>query len=885
MLIRAVRAFLIRLMGALGWRATGEFDDELAAHVDMHVADNIRLGMSPDEARRVALARLGGLQTARQRYQERQGLPALEHLALDIRDAFRTLGHNRGFVAVAFLTIALGMAGPTTMFAMAKQWILDPLPFSEPDNLLDLRNLDRVSGNYGSVSVADFLDWQREATALQDLAAYRFAYARLTGIERAEMVRGADVTPTFFGVLGVQSAAGRTFGPRDGEPGTASVAIISDAMSRRQFTGGDPVGRTIRLDGTDHTIVGVLPPAFLFTLLGAIDVWRPLAFTPAEAANRRQRSIVGLGRLRPGRGVEDARTQLAGIANRLSSAYPETNARRDVRVLRLADEVRLHHDAGIVIPALFAMMVCVLLVACVNVTNVMFARASTRRQEIAVRLAMGASRFRIVRQWLVEHLLVFLTAGAAGVVLTFYGAEWITRSIPAENRQFLRNSGLLTIDFAVLMFGLLVAGLCGLIFGLMPAMMNTRSDVNADLRDSATRTTSGRGASRFRAVLVVSEVALSLALLISAGLLVLTTRNITGVDVGFDPKQLITFGLTLDERQYRNDSDTRLFYDRLLSTLERVDGVSAASAATLVPFGTEGRSAEFFIDGEPETSAGQTPLVALSEVSAQYARTLGLRLESGRFLSEADGADAPRAAMVNEALAARLLPDRNALGLPIRISRSSTDVWRIVGIVRNVKNYESRELDEPQVYVPLSQSPRREATVVLRVTRELDQLSAGIRDAVVKTDPAEPIRDLTTMDERISRFTAPYEIVSAFVAFFGAVTLLLAGVGVYGVVAYSFSRRTREIGIRMSLGATPASAVALVLRQLRTFLLAGVVPGLLLAWLLGQMLKGFLFGVPPNDWRLYLAMTLLLAFVTLVAVVVPARRAASIDPSVALRYE
>ena len=852
----------------------------------MHVADNLGRGLSPEEARRVALARLGGMQTARQRYREQQGLPPLEHLAHDIRDAFRALARGPGFVAVALFTIALGIAGPTIMFAMAKQWIVDPLPFTQSDDLLDLRNLDRVSGNYGGTSIADFLDWQRSATAVQDMAGYRLSSVRLTGLERAEQIRGAQVTPNFFSVLGVSAAVGRTLDQRDNESGNANVVVISDAMWRRQFAGAlDTVGRAIRLDADDYTIVGVLPPSFQFTLLGAVDVWRPLVFTPGDAANRRQRSIVGVGRLAPGRRVEDARTELEGVAARLTSTYPDTNARRNVRVLRLADEVRLHHDAGVVIPALFAMMVCVLLIACVNMTNVMFARASTRRQEMAVRLAIGASRFRIVRQWLVEHVSLFVIAGGIGVVLTVYGTQWITRSIPAESRQFLRNGGVLTVDTWVLAFGLIVAAVCGVVFGLIPAMMITRSDVNKDLRDATARSTSGRGAIRFRAALVISEVALSLALLISAGLLVITARNITSVDVGFVPQHLVTFGLSLDERQYRDEADIRLFYDRVLTSLVNLPGIQSAGAATLVPFGSEGRSAELFIDGGPETTAAETPRVALSEVTGDYAKTLGLRLDAGRFLDEGDSAAAPKRAMVNKALAARLLADRNVIGTRIRIGRTSKDVWEIVGVVGNVKNYEAIEPEEPQVYLPFAQTPARDATVVLRASRDLDQLSDGIRRAVAGIDPSEPITDLTTMEERIRRVIAPYEIVATFVMFFGAITLLLAGVGVYGVVAYSFAQRTREIGIRMSLGASPAGAVALVLRQLRTFLVVGVVPGLALAWLLGQMLKGFLFGVPPDDWRLYLAMTLVLSFVTLIAVVVPARRAAAIDPSVALRYE
>ncbi len=807
-------------------------------------------------------------------------------IAQDVRYAVRALRRSPGFAALALLTIALGVAGPTIMFAMAKQWILDPLPFSRPDDLVDLRNLDTVTGNAGSVNPADFLDWQREAASFEELAAYRDVEMRLAGHERAEPARGAQVTPNFFALLGIPAASGRVFAAGDVASPRHKVALISDAMWRRHFASDAAiVGRTIRLENEDYTLLGILPETFQFTLLGAVDVWTPLVLTPEETANRRPRSIIGIGRLRAGRTIEEARSELTSLAERLSKTFPETNARRSVRVIKLAEEVRLHHDAGIVVPVLFAMMCCVLLVACVNVTNLMFARTSTRRQEMAVRLALGASRARIIRQWLVEHVTLFVVASAVGAALAVYGTEWITRSIPPENRQYLRNYAVLTIDGTVLAFALMVGALCGVMFGWLPARISARADVNADLRDPSARASASKAGARLRAALVTSEVAFALALLISAGLLIATARNITAVNVGFDSHQLLTFRLALDERHYRSPADIHTFYERLVNQLAQLPGVAAVGAATLVPFGTEGAGVELFIDGQPETAPADTPSAALSMVTADYPAALGLRLRAGRLLTAADRTDAARVAVINETLAVRHFGNRDPIGQRIRLRRGSTDLWQVVGVVATVKNYETIDRDEPQVYVPFAQSPRRHATVIVRARTNPVDLVAGIRAIVETIDPEEPIADMATMEERIGRVTAPYRTLSAFVAFFGAVTLLLAGIGVYGVVSYTFVQRTREIGIRMALGARQTDVAGLVLRHLRTLLIAGVVPGMLLAWLLGQALKTFLFGVTATDWRLYAAMSALLAAVALLAVVVPARRATTIDPIVALRCE
>ena len=882
-----LRGWASRLRGVWeGARREQELADELESHLQLHVDDNIRQGMAPEEARTAALIRLGGLQSVTEQYRDQRSIPLLSRLRQDVRYAGRTLRRSPGFAAVALTTIALGIAGPTVTFTMVKAWILEPLPFADPAALVDIRAIDRGSGDTSSVTTADFRDFQRGANAFSDLAGYRNADARLTGGDRAERVRGALVTTRFFSVLGTTAALGRVFEPADGEPSAPKLALISATLWRDRFHGApDAIGRTLRLNGEDHTIIGVLPESFHFTLLGRVDVWRPLIFTPEQITNRRQRSFAAMGRLRDGRSVEEGRGQLVALAEDLSKSYPDTNARRGVRVIPLADEVRFHHDLGFIVPVMFAMVGCVLLIACVNVTNVMLARTSARRQEMAIRLALGASRARLVQQWLVEHVLLFVVASAVGAAIAVYGAHWITESIPVNNRQYLRNYAVLRVDGAVVAFALGIGALCGALFGWLPAWNGARADVNADLRDGSARATASRAGAGLRSALVVSEVALALAVLIGAGLLVQTARNMTQVDLGFDRARLLTFQVSLDAQRYVEPADIRSFAARLTETLAQHPGVSGAAAGTVVPLSGSGSGAELFIDGEPETKPADTPIAALNQVTGSYCEVMALRIVRGRSITESDVADGQKVALVNETLAARFLGGREALGRRLRLGRGSADVWTVVGVTADVKNYETIDPAEPQVHIPFAQLPRRTLTVVVRTLGAPDSFAPAARTAVAAVDPAEPVTGMATMDELIKRVTGPYETIGTFVAVLGAVTLLLAGVGVYGVVSYTFAQRTREIGIRMALGASRGDVAFLVLKQIRLLLGAAFVPGLALAFALGHTLKAILFGVTPTDWRLYGTMTLLLAAVAALAAFVPARRAARIDPMRALRYD
>ena len=513
------------------------------------------------------------------------------------------------------------------------------------------------------------------------------------------------------------------------------------------------------------------------------------------------------------------------------------------------------------------------------------ARARARTQEVAVRLALGASRARIIRQWLVEHVLVFVAASAVGTGLAKYGAVWVTNSIPAVNRQYLRNYAVLPIDGMTLTLALLTGAACGVVCGWLPAWASARTNVGADLREGSARTTAGRRGSRLRSALIVSEVAFTLALLVSAGLLIATARNVVKADVDFNPAALHTFELALDPRQHREPADVRAFYERVVAEIQRVPAVSQAAAGSLVPFGTSGSRTEFFIDGRPDTPPAETPQADSSAVTPAYASTLGLTLRRGRFLAAGDTADAPKVTVINELLASRHFAGRDPIGARLRFGRASTDTWTIVGVVADVRNYEVSDPTEPQVYLPFAQSPSRDATIVMRSSASPDVLLPLLRAAVARVDPQEPVLDPATMEQRIHRLTAGFQTVSTFVIFFGIVTLLLAGVGVYGVVSYTFAQRTREIGIRMALGARRVDVASLVFRQVRTLVLVGVVPGLALAWVLGEAMEAILFGVTPLDWRLYSAMTLLLTVTAAVAALLPARRAMRIDPTIALRYE
>jgi putative ABC transport system permease protein len=674
------------------------------------------------------------------------------------------------------------------------------------------------------------------------------------------------------------------FGPVDGESGRDRVAVLGYGLWQERFQ-SDPgvIGRSILIDGDAHTVIGVLPQDFHFTLLGPINVWTPLLFSPAEAVDRRARSLTGVGRVGSGYTIDQARHELSEIARRLSEQHPQTNATRGARVLTLADEVRLHHDAGFVVPVLFAMVGCFLLIACVNVTNIMLARATDRRHEMAVRLALGASRARLVRQSLVEHLVLFSIASAIAVVLALYGANWVTSAIPADNRGYLRNYGVLPIDGAVLCFAASLGIVCAIGFGLVPAFTGSRADVTTDLRDASVRTSASHAAARLRSALVACEMALALGVLVSSALLMRSARNLTTADLGFNARQLLTFRLELDQERYPDGSAARDFYERLTASLHGRPGIDSAAAGTLVPFSNAGGSLEFFIDGRRDPASKDVLFAGLNAVTPAYAVTLGLRLIDGRFVSESDTADAPKVAVINETLASRYFAGRSAIGRTLLLGPSSPDQWTIVGIVGNVKNYEASDSGEPQIYLPHAQRSARDMTVVVRASGDPLSLVETVRSAVLALDPAEPLSRVFTMEALLGHVTAPYTITASFVSVLGALTLLLAAVGVYGVIAYAFAQRTKEIGIRMALGARRTEVAAMVMRQVRTLVLAGLVPGLALAWLLGQALKALLFGVAPTDWQVYAGMSMLLGAIAVLAALVPVRRATSVDPIAALR--
>ena len=885
--MKTLRRWTARLRGLFGrGRRERELADEIESHLQLHTDDNIRRGMTPAEARRQAVLELGSAEALKEEYRDQRGMPLADHLFQDLKYAGRALRRDPSFTALAVLTIAFGVAGPVVMFTMAKAWILDPLPFANPDSLIDLRRLEMPSGTVGGLNRADFLDIRRTTRAVGELAGYGESEVRITGGDRAERLRAAVVGANFFDLIGVHASRGRTFRNGDDQDGAPCITVISDALWRDRFRSDPSIERqSITLDDRDCAIVGVMPPDFQFTLLGRVDVWQPLMFTPDDAINRTRGGVRAVGRLAAGRTIDQARDELTRIASDITAAHPDTNKNRTVRVLRLADEVRRHHDMGFIVPILFAMVGCVLLIACVNVTNVMLARASTRRREMAVRLALGASRARIVQQWLIEHVLLFVAASLLGAGLAVYGTDWVTNSIPFENRQYLRNFAKLTVGPGALAFALSVGALCGAIFGWIPAWSGARVNVNDDLRDSSGRTTMSRGMARLRSTLVVAEVALALALLITAGLLVKTAENLTKTDLGFDPARLLTFRLVLDDKRYSTPPAVRTFYDRLVDDLAGRPGVAGAAAGSLVPFTSSGQSTELLFDGQLDPKPSDTPWTAIDSVTHTYAEVIGLRVRKGRFLAASDGPETPKVVVVNETLAARHFPGRDATGQRIRLGRDSKDMWTIVGIVGDVKNFEPTDQPEPQVYVSIAQRPRRFMTVIVRTGGDADALSATVRAAVSALDPAEPISRMFTMERMVTFVTGPYQTISTFVTFFGALTLLLSAVGVYGVIAYTFAQRTREIGIRMALGARRLDVAGLVMRQLRMFLVAALVPGIVLAWVLGHALEAMLVGVTPTEASIYIAMSLLLAAVAAMAALVPAHRATAVDPATALRYE
>ena len=808
----------------------------------------------------------------------------------DARYGLRMLLKQRGFTVVAVITLAIGIGANATIFSFINGLLLRPLSGVErPDQLVGVYTSDYSSGPYGESSYPDYLDFCQQANAFSGLAASESASLNLAGKEAAERVRAVFVTGNYFGVLGVRAVAGRTLLEADDERSAIPSAVISYGLWRRQFA-SDPgaVGRTIRLNDRSYTIVGVTAESFRGLRLGVPpDVWLPLLQESAEPASRGDRGLQITARLRNDVTIDQAQAQLTAIADRLAHAYPESNMGtlehpNSPRPMSVVQEARIRPAQQKAVRRLAALLLVVvglvLLIACANVANLLLTRAAVRRREVAIRVALGAGRWRLTRQLVTENISLSLIGGGAGLCVSFWTAGLIPTFFPPGEADGLD----LSVDWRVLGFTLAITILTGLLFGFAPVLRASRSNLVSALKDDRSNPSLGQKRFGLRGVLVSAQIAVSLLLLIGAGLFLRSLRNAVTFDPGFAAHNLLLASLATGGAE-RSKAQTQAFYQQVLERVRAQPGVRSASLTSIVPLSGGGQRRGVRIEGY-EPRPNEDIEINTNVVGLTYFETLGIPIVQGRDFNETDKAGGSGVVIVNEEFAHRYFPGQSALSKRVRTD-SAGPYLEIVGVVRTAKYRDLREAALPFVYIPLTQEMQGNMTLVVRTTVEPERLRVGIRNDLQAIDRSIPVFRVKTMTEEIEAALSADRMVTMLLAIFGGSALLLAAVGIYGVVSYAVAQRTHEIGIRMALGAQRTDVLRLVVRSGMMMAMAGVVVGLAAAYLLTRLLASLLFGITPTDLPTFVLVTLGLLLIALLACYVPARRATKVDPLAALRYE
>ncbi|HZU25735.1 MAG TPA: ABC transporter permease [Bryobacteraceae bacterium] len=853
-------------------------DEEMRFHIEARMEDNIKAGMSPAAARDNAVRRFGNRTLLKERTRDADLFPSVDAFGRDLRYALRTLLTTPGFAVVAILVLALGIGANTAVFSIVSSVLLRPLPFPEPGRLFFISYQPRANPFFeqGSMSDEDYLEFERRQREFESVATYGNNPVTLTGAGEPLRAAGVAVTTDFFHVLRSNAAIGRTFVPAEGEPGRNAVVIVSDKLWRDRF-GADPraVGRVVRLDGIPCTIIGVMPPKFIFP--AGAELWTPLEIHLGH--NSWARPVIG--RLRQGVSAQGAEFAFKALASSLP-IYP--NAHRS----EYEASVRGLHDR-VVAPVRKPLLVFtgavafVLLIACANVANLLLIRAASRRHEISVRAALGASRWRLIRQLLTESLVTFVLGGAGGVLL----AKAVTPALLALAPAAAIPHGVeIGLDFRVIVFAFGLSLLTGFLFGLAPAFQATRRDLRLHLAEGGRTSTGGR--QKLRSVLVVAEVALALVLLTGAGLLLRSLRQILSVNPGFQPRNVLTATVDLPDSAYSTAAKMRAFHQSVLAKLSSVAGVQAVGAVNWIPLGQADIRGTFEMDGGYRRPPGFMAVKPV--VSPGYFRAMGIRLLSGRAFSDHDNGSAPGVVIVSKSVARTLWRGDDPLGRRISMEdKPGPGDWlTVVGVVDDIRQEQLTDQPSPAIYQPLLQVGQpfflSHMTFVLRTASRPRAVATSIRSIIRQVDADEPVQ-IASMDDAILGVTAASRFLAQVLGAFSIMAVLLSAIGLYGVVASSVAERTREIGIRMAMGASNRSVVRMVIRRTLPLAGAGVLIGAAGALAAGRVLRTFLFEVAPTDPLTFGSAALVLLGVAVAAALIPAWRAYTLDPVVVLRYQ
>ncbi len=915
--MRRARAWLRRIWSFTDrTRSEREFSDELAAHIEMHVEDNVRAGMSPAEARRQALVKLGGVEQTKEQHRDRRGLPWLETAVHDLRFTLRLMRRNPGFTLVVLSSLAIGIGANTVMFSIVNTLLLRPLPYRDPGQLMFVQAVNATNRQVSLTAPPDFYAYRAQNRTLDHLEAFYFRFVNLTDGRDAERISTLIVSAGLFTALGTEPERGRGFVSQEEQWGSHRVVILTDGLWQRRF-GGDPrvLGQPITLNGEPYEIVGILPPGFSFMGFDA-QLFVPMAFASGDNMNSHSNNFLRMiGRLKPGFSRAQASGDLNAILNGII-AEQSVNQGTAIDVLPLRDLV-VGSDVRRAMFVLLGAVACVLLITCANLANLLLARAAVRQREIAVRVALGASRARLIRQFLVESVLVASVGGAVALGIAYLSAD----ALNLVSQRVLPRADDIRVDPAVLLFTIAVTTVTGILLGLAPAAYGVSTDVNQGLKAGARTASDGAGRRRLRAALVVTEVALSLVLLVGAGLMVKSMYRLLRVDPGFKPDGVLTMQINLPpqkyvdaglERQFSPLAYTRsiAFFAGVVDRVRTVPGVATVGAINGLPLMGEiwGKNVTFYDRPLPSDFRGLSS-IQYRVVAGDYFRTMGIRIVSGRAFTDEDTARAPKVAIVNRQLVRRDWNGQDPVGKVISVNpplavlpksmieearragalpeNYEPDRFTVVGVAEDVLYGGLSNSALPLVYVPYAQGSEGQTNMFLTVRSDGNPLAltGAIREQIAQLDRDQPIANVQTMEARVSASVAQRRMQMNVLGLFSAMAALLAAIGIYGVMSYAVTQRAREIGVRLALGAERRDVVALVLRQGFAMVAVGVALGFIGALVLTRILRTLLFNVSPTDPLVFSGIVLLLALTSWIATYVPARRAAGLDPLVTLRSE
>jgi putative ABC transport system permease protein len=879
--MRSLRACLLRLGGLFRQgRRDAELAAELESHLQLHVDDNIRAGMTPDAARRDALITLGGVEATKERYRDQRGLPVLDTLRQDLVYAMRMLRKNPGFSATAVITLALGIGANTAIFSIVNAVLLRPLPFADPERLALVFATDTVRGNrYDVTSYPAFTDWREQNRSFQSMAAYASRSLTLGLPGESVVVPAKRISASLFDVLGVEPAIGRRFREDEQQPGSTTVVILSDGFWKRRL-GGNPavLGQRILVNDEPHTIVGVMPPTF------RIEADDEQAYLPlAIESNRGHGYLHVVARLRSSVTRVQAQADMDGLAARLSQQYPRQHTGVGANVMSMTDGLARYARFGLF--TMLAVVGVILLIACANVAGLMLARGSTRQHELAVRAALGAGRARLVRQLLTESALLAAGGGVLGLAAAGWFARVLATTVAAQFR--VPRLDAVTIDASVLAFSAVVSLATGVLFGVLPAFVSASPDLNDALREGG-RSSTGRRAPRLRSALVVLETALALTLLAGAGTLLKTFLTLRATHPGFEPAHVLTLDMFLPQPRFAELPARTRYLDAALQRLQAFPGVEASAFVTDLPLGGSTDGQGFHIPGRPDPAEGKSFVSGFNLATAGYFSLMRIPVLAGRQFTAGDGPGTPPVIVINETAAHQFWPGESPLGHQIDLPAGKVSVrLTVVGVTGDVHHVGLGEPPRAEIFMNSLQAPLPWPWLVLvvRTRGEPAALAESVKAALREADPNVPVLRIATLEDVVAASITEPRLYTFLLGAFAALAVILAAIGLYGLIAYAVTQRAHELGVRVALGAGRREIVRLVIGQGMRLAILGAAIGLAAAVATTRALVGLVKGIQPNDPLTFAAVTAVLLAAALVAAYLPARRAARVDPMTALRAE